>query len=99
MINTKDQEELFELIGRHIKRDIECYAMGGTAMLFYGYKNSTKDIDLIFLSKPELDEFVRAIKTLGYKQMSVKGIYPEKRPKTSSRPLMFTRGDERFDLF
>lgn len=99
MINTKDQEELFELISRYIEEDIECYALGGTAMMFYGYKNTTKDIDLVFQTTKEIKAFIKAIKTLGYKEISIKGIYPEKRLKLESKPVMFTRGDERFDLF
>ncbi|MBC8500996.1 MAG: nucleotidyltransferase [Nanoarchaeota archaeon] len=99
MINTKDQGELLELISKYIDQDIECYALGGTAMMFYGYKNTTRDIDLLFQTRKELEVFIEAIKQLGYKEMSIKGIYPEKRLKSSSKPLMFTRGDERFDLF
>ena len=42
MISTKDQEELFELISKYMDEDIECYALGGTAMMFYGYKNTSR---------------------------------------------------------
>ncbi|MFH1589720.1 MAG: nucleotidyltransferase [archaeon] len=99
MINTKDQEELFELVSKYLEADIECYALGGTAMMFYGYKNTTKDIDLLFQTTKEINTFIKAIKQLGYKERSIKGIYPEKRLKLKSKPIMFTRGDERFDLF
>lgn len=99
MINTKDQEELLKLISRYLKRDIECYAIGGTAMMFYGYKNTTKDIDLVFKTREGQEAFIEAITKLGYKRMSVKDMYPEKRTSLGYKPLMFTRGDERFDLF
>lgn len=97
MINTKDQEQLFELISNYLEKDILCCAIGGTAMMFYGYKNTTKDIDLIFSSKSDLDIFIKSIKKLGYKRMSTIGIYPTNRQLNT--PMMFTRGDERFDLF
>jgi len=99
MINSKDQEELFELISKYIEEDIECFALGGTAMMFYGYKNTTKDIDLVFSTKKERNIFIKAIKELGYKEISIKGIYSKEKTKLESKPLMFSRGDERFDLF
>jgi len=99
MINTKDQEELLKLIADYLKKDVSCYAIGGTAMMFYGYKNATKDIDLVFLDKADRDEFIRAIKELGYSERSMKEVYDEKRQAMKSKPLMFSRGDERFDLF
>ena len=68
MIGIKDQEELFKLISRYLEQSIECYAIGGTAMMFYGYKNATKDIDLIFKTKKEMRLFIEAIKKLGYKE-------------------------------
>ena len=99
MINTKDQEDLFRLISNYLDKDVECFAIGGTAMMFYGYKTTTKDIDLVFKTEDERTVFIKAIKKLGYKQVSTKGIYPENKEKLKSKPLMYTRGDERFDLF
>ena len=51
MINTKDQEHLFKLIADYLDKDITCIAIGGTAMMFAGYKTATKDIDLVFASE------------------------------------------------
>ena len=99
MIGIKDQEELFKLISRYLEQSIECYAIGGTAMMFYGYKNATKDIDLIFKTKKEMRLFIEAIKKLGYKERSLKGVYADDKIALKSKPKMFTRGDERFDLF
>ncbi|MBR9700557.1 hypothetical protein GOV11_01695 [Candidatus Woesearchaeota archaeon] len=99
MIDTKDQEDLFKLISRYLKKDVTCYAIGGTAMMFYGYKTTTKDIDLVFPNKKYRDEFIRAIRELGYKEQSLKTIYDERRRARRDRPLIYTRGDERFDLF
>lgn len=99
MINTKDQEELFKLVADYLEKDIECVAIGGTAMMFSGYKNATKDIDLVFKTENNLNSFVKAINKLGYKEIALAGIYNEKRRKHKEKPRMFTRGDERFDLF
>lgn len=96
MIELKEQNELFTLIASRLDKDIECYALGGTAMMYYGYKNATKDIDLLFMDKLSRDSFIIAISLLGYKPMSIKGIYKK---ESDDKPLMFTRGDERFDVF
>lgn len=99
MINTKDQEQLFKLIADYLKKDIVCVAIGGTAMMFMGYKNTTKNIDLVFDSEKERDTFIAAIEELGYKEKPLADVYDEKRKKHSGKPRMYTRGDERFDLF
>ena len=99
MITTQDQEDLLRLVSQYLKRDIACVAIGGTAMMFYGYKNATKDIDLVFDSIEDRSVFIDAIRELGYREMSLKGVYDERRRANPDAPLMFSRGDERFDLF
>ena len=99
MIGTKDQEELFRLIADYLEKDITCVAIGGTAMMFSGYKSATKDIDLVFASEQDRTAFVRAIDKLGYSRRALAGVYDERRKAHKDRPQMFTRGEERFDLF
>ena len=99
MINTQDQEELFKLIAEYLSEDTKCLAIGGTAMMFSGYKNTTKDIDLIFGSEKERNIFIKAIEKLGYKEKALFEIYDEKRRAHKGKPKMFSRGEERFDLF
>ena len=99
MINTHDQEELFKLIAEYIEQDIECIAIGGTAMMFQGYKTTTKDIDLVFKNEKDRNIFIKAIEKLGYTQKSLKLVYDLKRTKDQDKPLMYSRGEERFDLF
>jgi hypothetical protein len=55
MIGTKDQEELLRLISDYISCDLVCTAVGGTAMMFLGYKSATKDIDLVFKKRDHFD--------------------------------------------
>lgn len=98
MISVEDQNDLLLLIADYIKKDIECVAFGGTAMMYKQYKVTTKDIDLVFFYEEDVKEFIKAIEKLGYKKNNnLKDIYPQE--KKDSTPLMFTRGDERFDLF
>lgn len=99
MISTKEQEELFRLIADYLEKDIGCAAVGGTAMMFLGYKSATKDIDLVFGSNADRNAFAKAIEILGYRRESAKQVYGEKRAKARNAPLVYSRGDERFDLF
>jgi predicted nucleotidyltransferase len=99
MINVEDQEALFKLIAEYIEQDIECVAIGGTAMMFAGYKTVTKDIDIVFNKEKDRKIFVKAIEELGYTERSIKGVYDKKRTEHKGKPKMFSRGEERFDLF
>ncbi len=99
MINVEDQNELFKLIANYLEKDISCIAIGGTAMMFSGYKNTTKDIDLVFQNLKDRNIFIEAIKKLGYKEKSLIGIYNKERIKNKNKPVIFSRGEERFDLF
>jgi hypothetical protein len=46
MIDIQQQEAMLTAIGKILPKKIFVYAIGGTAMMFLGYKNTTKDIDL-----------------------------------------------------
>ena len=99
MINTQDQESLFRLIADYVEEDINCVAIGGTAMMFHGYKTTTKDIDLVFENKKSRNIFIKAIEKLGYSLKSTSLVYGKDRLKIENKPLIYSRGEERFDLF
>ncbi len=99
MITHDDQLKLFEVIGKNLTKDIECYAFGGTAMMFYGYKDETKDIDLLFTDVSARKEFITAVEKLGFRETSPLTIYIPAKMKDPHRPLMFKNEDTRFDLF
>lgn len=99
MINYEDQINLFTLISRKIGKDIECYAFGGNAMIFYGYKDETKDVDIYFDTEEGRNEFIKAIASLGFSETSPIKIYIEEKLRDKHRPLMYKREETRFDLF
>ncbi|MFH1409554.1 MAG: DUF6036 family nucleotidyltransferase [Nanoarchaeota archaeon] len=99
MINVGDQEQLFSLIADYLTTDVECICIGGTAMMFMGSKNLTKDIDLVFPTVASRAAFIDAIEALGYKQRSMRGVYHDKQLVMKGKPMMYSRGEERFDLF
>lgn len=99
MVNLQEQTNLFELIANNITRNISCYAFGGTAMMFYGYKDDTKDIDLLFKEEDERAAFITVIKHLGFQETSPITIYIPKKLRDKFKPLMFKKENSRFDLF
>jgi len=99
MITYEDQMSIFGLISKEISKNIECYAFGGTAMMFYGYKDETKDIDLLFEDEASGNEFVKVIKNLGFNETTLVNIYIPEKLREKNVPKMFKREDSRFDIF
>ena len=95
MITIEAQQKLLLNIARRLKKPITAYAIGGTAMMFLGLKESTLDIDLVFETEDERKVFKQAVKEIGYQEMDAVIVYGTR----MNRPEMFTLGDERFDLF
>ena len=52
-------------IDKLLKKKITMYLIGGSAMSFYGIKDSIKDIDALFESKYDCAEFFNSITKLG----------------------------------
>ena len=99
MINVKEQEDLLNNIAKQLKQEITVYAVGGTAMMFHGIKDTTKDIDLVFNNEKDRKLFEEAAKSLGYKEFDSVVVYGT---ENKNLPIMLARGKEeaeRFDLF
>ena len=99
MITYKDQMDFFRIISNNLENNVECYAFGGTAMMFYGYKDETKDIDLLFESEALRKIFIDAIVKLGFEETSPIKIYIPEKLRYKGKPLMFRRDEFRLDLF
>jgi len=95
MITIEQQQKLLLNISRRLNKKIIVYAIGGTAMMFLGFKDATLDIDLVFENENDREVFKKALKSLGYQEMDAIKIYNKKR----NQPEMFKLDDERFDLF
>ena len=98
MINQQEQTGLFRIIGSQLKSRVECIAIGGTAMMFYGAKVTTKDVDLVFLRKDDLEAVKKVLFDSGFdERKNIKGIFRE--DETASKPVMMDGKDTIFDLF
>lgn len=95
MIEIKKQEELFITIGRKLKRRIMCYVIGGSALMYYGIKQTTKDIDIVLLNENDRNDIVDVLYDLGYAERSTRILYRDKK----NVPLLLQLGESRIDLF
>ena len=95
MITIDEQQKLFLNIARMLNKRVTAYAIGGTAMMFLGIKDSTLDIDLVCENEKDKNTFKEAIKSLGYREIDVIKVYGAK----INHPEMLKLNDERFDLF
>ena len=95
MISIEEQQKLLLNVSRRLKNKIAVYAVGGTAMMFSGLKESTLDIDLVFENEKDRDEFKKAAIALGYREMDAVKVYGIR----NNAPEMLKLNDERFDLF
>lgn len=95
MITIDEQQKLFLNIARILNKKITLYAIGGTAMMFLGMKDSTLDIDLVFENEKDKGIFKEAIKSLGYGEIDAIKVYGTRR----NQPEMLKLNDGRFDLF
>ncbi len=54
-------------IAEHLEDEVDIYLIGGGAMMFYGLKPATKDIDIVVLDSKALSQFISAAKKAGIK--------------------------------
>ncbi|MBS3138444.1 hypothetical protein J4207_01935 [Candidatus Woesearchaeota archaeon] len=99
MITYNDQQNLFHIISTNLKKNIRCFAFGGTAMIFYGYKDETKDVDFLFEHEEERAEFTRVLEKLGFRESSPFKVYIPEKLRDPHRPKMYSSETARFDLF
>lgn len=95
MISIDQQQKMLLNISRRLKKKVVAYAVGGTAMMFLGFKDATLDIDLVFATEEERELFKNAAKSLGFQETDTTKVYSVKR----NTPLMLNLNDQRFDLF
>ena len=97
MITTDKQQSLLLNLSRKLTKRITVYAVGGTAMMFHGLKDTTKDIDLVFRNEEDRKEFEEAAKQIGYSKLDSIEVYGAEK---ENRPIMLGMADaERFNLF
>lgn len=57
---------ILETISEKVEKEIWGYLIGGLAMILYGTKLATKDVDIVFDSNENVNVFVKAMKNIGF---------------------------------
>ncbi len=101
MTTLNEQQDLFSLIGTTLKKKIECYVIGGPAILYFYIKDATKDIDLVFLNNNDRNEIINVLKKIGFKEKSIRLVYSKRLSylNQDTKPIILQRQDARLDLF
>lgn len=89
-----DLEELFEQLGKRLKREIKALVIGGAALLEYGMKDATKDIDIVCRTEADRDEFLRVARELGFELAT-----PERRHARLGLNRIAMKGGHVLDVF
>ena len=98
MVNLEEQIGLFKIIGIQLKSKVECIAIGGSAMMFYGAKLTTKDVDLVFFKKEDFGAVKQVLFKSGFdERKNIKGIFRE--DNKAGKPAIMDGKETRFDLF
>lgn len=98
MIDYDEQSRLFDALGKKLKRKIEVYLIGGSAMLYYKTKKATKDIDIVAASNNDFDDVKKALEEMGfYKKEPFLNI--KYQTVDVRKPVFLVFGDRKIDLF
>ncbi|MEK6932699.1 MAG: nucleotidyltransferase [Nanoarchaeota archaeon] len=100
VVNLESQNQLLLDVGKRLKRKIECYAIGGSAMIYHGAKKETKDIDIVFLNENDQKEVVSILKEFGFKERLTRLVYIKRLEHLKKNsPIMLEKDEFRIDLF
>lgn len=99
MIDLKEQSKLFNLIGKELKEKTEVIAIGGTAMMLYGVKELTKDIDIVTTKKQDFDVVKKALENIGFKEKELFKVNTKYAEVEVDKPIFLVQSDKRIDLF
>lgn len=98
MINTNKQiEELCNLINEELKktqRKITFYLIGGGALMFYGAKSSTKDLDIILKDEQDYNLTKNILEKIGFIPVQIEPEY-----ENFELEFIYIKDKYRLDIF
>jgi len=87
-----------EKVGNALAIPVNLYLLGGAAMIRYGVKTATKDIDVLLSTQKEVEGLVLALEISDYKQKQTSKLTSEYRMMSATR--IFENADGfRWDIF
>ncbi|MBD3155549.1 MAG: hypothetical protein GF368_02740 [Candidatus Aenigmarchaeota archaeon] len=97
-------EKLLEYIGKRLNHEVEGLLIGGNAMVFYGLREQTKDMDIVFFNKTDIAAITQIIKSHPlFRKSQITKEYPykldEELTKMGEPTVIGDNNLPRFDLF
>ena len=92
----KELLDVFEVISKNIQSETKVYLIGGLGMVLHGLKASTKDVDLVFDTRPDLKKFVFACKHEGMDDIVQK---TEEYIQLGTQNIFESKNGVRLDIF
>lgn len=93
--NSTEISEIFECVGRMLDRDVQALIIGGAALMEYGIKDATKDIDIVCWDRGDNEKLVNtATQKCGFKLVG-----PEKRHENLNLERISIKGKHSLDIF
>jgi hypothetical protein len=92
--SREDVEEILKGLGNYLAEPVQILIIGGAAMLEYGLKDLTKDIDLFCRDAEGKDRLLGAAKRLGFEVFG-----PEKRHARLGLDRVAVKGGHTLDIF
>lgn len=89
-------EAAFRNVGAILSQPLTVYLLGGGAMCFRNQKAGTKDLDLVFTSRKDFQDFASAIEKIGF--IGAKQVETEYADMMAAG-IWRNKGDFRMDLF
>jgi hypothetical protein len=95
MISSREEvEEILKGLGEQLSEPVAFLVIGGAAMLEYGLKDVTKDIDLVCRDAAGKAKLLEAAKSLGFEVFG-----PEKRHARLGLDRVAVKGGHTLDIF
>ncbi len=92
--SREEVEEILKGLGEQLSEPVQFLVIGGAAMLEYGLKDVTKDIDLVCRDAAGKARLLEAAKSLGFEMFG-----PEKRHARLGLDRVAVKGGHTLDIF
>lgn len=88
--------DVLEKVSKHLRLETKVYLIGGLGMVLHGLKASTKDVDLVFDTRPDLKNFISACKHEGMNDIVQK---TEEYIQLGTQNILESKNGVRLDIF
>ena len=93
--NSKEISEIFECMGGVLDQDVQTLIIGGAALMDYGIKDATKDIDIVCWGPKDSEKLIN----IATKKCGFESVRPEERHRNLDLVRIVIKGKHSIDIF